>query len=312
MKKIITSIAALLVAPNAYGAVYNYHPNSTIYLGGGYNPFQPTQAFQECLEWDSIKSIDSDTGKTAIDTTAIIQTVKSKSDFYSLIDFSSQIQGGYGFFSGEGSVNLVDEYAFHDDSMTWIVLFKTDYGRFRIQNERLKARYNSETPEDLVRKCGSEVATTQRLGVLAYAVLTVKNLSQSKRREFEAKLNVSASGGLWNVDMQNEYKSVLKSSMAATDFSVRLRAIGGAGVVDLSGLLGSSNDQDPFVKYEQIPDVLSHYIKGLTVEGAAPLSYITTDLSAYQSDIPGDRSTFKSVQFEKIFASELTKKSFHG
>lgn len=303
MKRRIAAVAALSISAPAFGAIYNYHPNSTVYLGGGFDPYNPTQGFRECLTWNGVKPIDSSTGNTAVETTALVQAVKTKKDFYNLVDFSTQIQGSYGLFSGEASVDLIDEYAFHEDSLTWVVLFKTDYGRFRIENPQLKAEFASEDAETLEQKCGTEVALTERRGVMVYAVLTVKNLSENKRREFETKLSVSAQGAFWSAEMDSEYKKVLRSALAATDFSVRIRAIGGNGVTDLTDLIGSSGGEDAFVQYTQIPDTIRTYIEGLTVSGAAPLQYITADISTFRSDIPRGREPFQSVQFEKIYTS---------
>lgn len=301
-KTIMTGLAALLATP-AVASTYAYHPNSPIYLGGGYDPFRPTDGLQQCLEWDRVVPIDSTDGTRAIDTRALVQTVKSRRDFYDLIDFSTQIQGGYGIFSGDASVNLIDEYAFHEDSLTWIVLFRTDYGRFRLQNERLKTQFSTIDIENLTRRCGTEVVTTQRLGVMVYAVLTVRNVNESKRRDFEAKLNVSLKGALWSSEMDSEYKRILRSALAATDFSVRIRAIGGGGVVDLSSLIGGGSGADTFVQYEQIPSVIRRYVENLNVQSAAPIQYVTNPLADYRDDIPRSPNAFQSVQFEKLYTS---------
>lgn len=303
MRFLIFTVAALMQVTTLNAGIYNYHPSSPMYIGGGFDPFRPTNGFQECLVWDSIEAVDSRDGESAVDTSVLIETVRKKKDFYNKIEFSAQIQGSYGFLSGEGSVDMVDEYAFHSDSMTWVIVFKSDFGKFRLKNESLKGNLSTASPEDVIHRCGREVTVAQRLGVLVYAVITVKNLTESKRKEFEANLNVKSRGAIWSASMDTSYKKILRSALSASDFSVRVRAIGGGGIKDLSDLLGDESSDDPFIVYNQIPSVMNEYINKLGADTAIPIQYTTADIDIYLSDKPTNKHSFDAIQFSKIFTS---------
>ena len=57
--------------------------------------------------------------------------------------------GGFLFVSGEGSVQLENESTFQSDSLSWLLLFKSDYGRYVLRNPRLQPEL-SDMPEDLL------------------------------------------------------------------------------------------------------------------------------------------------------------------
>jgi hypothetical protein len=282
-------------------ALYDYHPNSILYTGGGYNPFKPDKVYMECVDHDGIKPLDDfrDTNPTANRSDVMIQTVKSKRDFYQLISFSSHIQGSYSFYSGSASVSMVDERAFHSDSLSWIILFKTDYGKYGLDNPRLKSELRGLNAEELYRTCGSEIVTQERRGVMTYAVLTIKNLNEKKRYEFSQKLSVSAKGTLWDAKMEQNYQKVLRSAMSSTDFSVRIYAIGGKGVIDLTNLLG--DEDDSFIKYQHIPKVMKDYIANQSVVHSVPTQYGTSDLSSFRNRLPVRYGDFKKGQFNAIY-----------
>lgn len=300
MKLKLLALLAMFGTSDAFAKQYGYHPGSPLYIGGGFNPSLPSQSFQSCLDYQGVLPIDASSPGAAVETRANIRLIKSQKELFELVDYSAQIQGSYGMYSGGAAASLVDERAFHSDSLTWIMLFKTDYGRFRVNKESIKPAFARLNADEFLQKCGSEFVVSQRLGVMTYAIMTVKNLSQSRKREFEAKLNLDASGALWDASMDTNYKEVLRSAMASTDFSLDIRAYGGRGITDLTGLLGDAKD---FVSYSKVPEVMKSYIANQRLENAVPLQYSTSDAAGYQSNIPANAGAFNRIQFENIFYS---------
>lgn len=84
--------------------VYRYHPNSRLYIGGGFNPFEPNQGTLRCIIHDGIEQVDT-SDDAAVHTEAIIKMVKSRKELYDEVGFSASIGGGFLFVSGEGSVS---------------------------------------------------------------------------------------------------------------------------------------------------------------------------------------------------------------
>ncbi|MCB0414705.1 MAG: hypothetical protein KDD50_10255 [Bdellovibrionales bacterium] len=301
MKTKILGLAILLMTTAGHASIYEYHPNSIIHTGGGFNPYQPDKVYDNCVQHEGLVPLDEaqNGSNTAARTTVMIETLKSKKDFYSKISFSAQIQGSYSFYSGSASVNMLDERAFHSDSLSWIILFKTDYGKFGLKNPVLKPEIAAMNPQEILKRCGPEIAVQERRGVMTYAVMTLKNLNEKKRYEFSQNFSAGASGGIWNANMKASYEKILRSAMSATDFSVRVYAIGGLGVTDITDLLGSGEDE--FVKYKQIPSVMKDYISHQSVSHSVPTQYATRDLETFIPNIPNHGLAFKSQALKDIY-----------
>lgn len=286
-----------LVSVGAKGEIYSYHPQSRLYLGGGYNPFYPNDGYLACTENDGVKQVDT---AGAVSSQVQMSIVRSREDFYKMVDFSTSIAGSYAFLSGGGNYHFFDESAFHSDSLSWIVLFRTDYGRFVLKNPRLKNLYSGYSSRELFQSCGSEVITEERRAVMVYALFTVKNISSSHRREIEANFRASASGAIWRAEMESSYKSILATAMARSQVQLTVNAIGGSGIQDLADLIRGSNE-NPYEQYSKVPGVISGYIGKMTKENSVPVQYVTTHLSALRPRLEKRYSDFKSIQVGRLY-----------
>ncbi len=91
---LLCSSTPIFFNATALGAKYEYHPNTRLYMGGGYNPFKPTEGFFDCIEHDGEKAVDSN---GAVSTLVRIEQVKTRQEFYQKIDFSASIAGSFMF-----------------------------------------------------------------------------------------------------------------------------------------------------------------------------------------------------------------------
>ncbi|HAG91027.1 MAG TPA: hypothetical protein DCL41_04105 [Bdellovibrionales bacterium] len=301
MKSLLVFTIALLGSVSQ-AAIYDYSPDSRLYMGGGFNPYKPTSGYLNCVEFDAQVSPDNDNNPNATYSSSVdIKQIKSRTDFYSFLNFSTSVSGSYSFMGGSASYSLLDERAFHSDSLTFMVLFKNDYGRFVLKNPRLKSEYKNLEQTKLVKTCGTEIVTEMRKGVMAYALFTIKNVNQSQRREIEAKLSASAGGSFWSASMDMNYKSVLRTALQASDISVSVRALGGTGIVDLNQIIGGSNDEQ--INLDKIPTILSQYVEKFRVSNAVPTQYTTTDIQAFRSDVSITTATFDQLTIGELFST---------
>lgn len=288
----VVSIGGLAIAET-----YAYHPQSRLYLGGGYNPYRPNDGFLPCTDDDGVKQVDTN---GAVSSHAQMSIVRSREEFYKMVNFSTSIAGSFAFVSGGGSYHFFDESAFQSDSLSWIVLFRSDYGRFVLKNPRLNSQYAKYSTSELYQSCGSEVVTEERRGVMVYALFTVKNVSSSHRREIEANLKASASGIFWNAKMESSYKSILATAMARSQVLLTVNAIGGTGVQDLSELVRNSSE-NPYEQFAKVPEILANYISKLTTANAVPIQYVTTHLSALRPGLEKRFTDFKTMQVGRLY-----------
>lgn len=309
----------LLVTAFSYSAFagnYGYSPSSHLYLGGGMNPFKPDENYLDCIEYDSVVSLDT---KGAVSTEVEMKLLEKREDFYKSTSFSASVSGSYSFFKGEASISSVEETRFHSDSLTWIILFKTNYGKYSIVKPRLADEYKSYSQDDIYRTCGSEIVKFETRGVMAFALLTIHHLSESKKSELKAKFGAEAKGIGWGVKMDAQYSSLIASAMASKTISISIKAIGGNGLIDLRDLLITNTDTikdsvtgqesaSPAIDYMRVPSVLHKYIGGMTAENAVATEYSTVAMSSFVRNLPVRFDKFLTKQVETIYFKYLDYK----
>ncbi len=297
MKKTGLLVLLFIQSYLSYGVTYNYHPDSHLYMGGGYNPFKPDDAFLQCIVHDGELSVDTEGALTSV---VRIQQVKSRQDFYQKIDFSASIAGSYAFMKGSGSVQMEDERAFHSDSFSWLILFRSNYGRYVLSNPRLRPEYNTLTDSRLYDTCGSEIVIERTKSALVYALFTIHNVSQSERSKLEAHLKASGGGAVWSASMDSSYRKIMQEASASNSVHLSVYAVGGAGIVNLADII-SSNDTDPYKRYLEVPKVLSEYIKTLTPANSVPVSFSTKHISLFKDNLEVKFANFNSMHVSNIY-----------
>ncbi len=275
-----------------FGGVYNYSPESTMSLGKGFNPFQPTHQYQDCFDFQAIEELDTE---GAISTDIVINLVKSYKDLYRYLRFSASAAASYKIFSGSSSLDFEEESMFHSDSLTWLVLFRSDFGRNGLKSPYLKKEFENLSPDLLYQKCGAELVTSVKRGSMVYALLTIKNLKQDDKSRLEKKFKAKARGSLWSVKMRGYYKKIINSALLSNEVSVKIHAVGGEGLRKFKNLIGNG-----YIDYEKIPEVLSSYLEHLNKKNSAPLQYTTTPLSAFTEE-PIELEVFRGLPLSEIY-----------
>lgn len=293
-------LLSLIVSMQANSEVYQYHPNSRFYLGGGFNPFKPNQGAIRCIVHDGVDQVDT-ASDGAVHTEAIIKMVNSRKELYESVGFSASIGGGFLFFSGEGSVQLENESAFQSDSLSWLLLFKSDYGRSVLRNPRLEPALSGMPEDQLYERCGSEVVTEVRKGVMAYALFTVNNLSERQKTVLNTKFKASFNNGLWNASAQADFQSFMSSVAAMSNVSIKVNAIGGQGITNLVSLLDESGSPDFFAKYNRAPVILANYIRGMDHSRSVPIQFTTMHIKSFVPTLGGQFVDFRTRQVAELF-----------
>lgn len=290
MKKYILS-SLLALSSIAQAGEYSYHDKSPMHLGGGFDPFRPTEDSPKCVE--DFKAIPLDTQSNR-KTSIIMDVVKSRTDLYSKVEMSMSSSASYGAFSGNFSYSSLDEIEFNEDSLNWIVLFKSDLGKYGF-SPTLKQEYKNYDNDELVYSCGSEVVTQERRGVMIYALVSVHNLSKNEKHFLEKSFSGSYGSGAFDASMDASYKSILNYSYAVGTVNVRIEAVGGPGIKNFAAAIGGKPNS--YANYENLPTIISSYISEFVSNNAVPVQYFTTPIlklkgisrSKNESSFRGDR-----------------------
>lgn len=281
-------------------AEYTYHPSSPMHLGGGFNPYKPTEAYLECVEHDGLKPLDTPANR---ELTITIDTVKSRHDLYSKTEMSAAVSGSYGPFSGSGSINKLDEITFNENDFNWIIVLKSDMGKYGLKNPRPNAELKQLSSAQAYDRCGSEIVVQERRGVMLYAFVSVHNLSQSERHEMESAIDGGFNNSIYSVEASAKYQSILKFSYAVGTVSIRVHAQGGAGLAELADIVGGG--ENSFANYERLPDLVNKYVKSFNPNTAVPLQYFTTSLKSFKAGLPTRYGDFHSALVGQLYEKYL-------
>lgn len=275
-----------LLSKFAYSDFYGFHPNSRLYLGGGYDKFSPTEAFVRCLKSDGVESVSR--GK-AVTSSFEITGVRSSREFHKKLGFSSFLEGSFLFTDIEASVSFDSETNFSENSVNWLVLLKADYGSFLPKNPRLSDELLKLPVFALRERCGSEFVIEEKRSIMVFALLSMKNIKESQRKSLEAKLSVLSEGFIFDASFEASYKDFMSKSRSMGEISIKLFSYGGKGLSEFKDLL----DLNSFMNYKKILGTFNSYIGNMEASDAAPTLYVTTGLDNF---VPGP---FEKVSFQK-------------
>lgn len=285
-----------LVSPSA---TYQYLPEGWMRLGGGYNPYQPTAGFAECISHEGEERKDYSGVKNSVATITKLSTLES---YYILTHFSASLAGSYTFYSGSASYNSLQEDAFHSDTFTWILFFESKYGIFGLKNPKLKEEYKKLSVDELYSTCGSEIVIQQKKTAMAYALFTLKNISENHRKELETRFSGGTKTGIWSVTMDASFQNILRSALASSSLRIQIQTVGGRGISDLTDLIGpQSINEDGFAYFSKVPAALKKYVENITDDRTAPTEFQTASISVFRAGVPTKFNQFKDGQIATMY-----------
>lgn len=255
------------------GNIYNYSPDSVLKLAGGYDPYKPLNVYPNCIDYDKVQNLDT---TDSLSSNVFISLIKSYKDLYKYSQFSASAAASYKIFKGGANTFIESESMFHSDSLTWLIMFKSDYGRVGLKNPTLKKELRDLNPVSLRNRCGSEVVLQARKGSMVYLLLTIKNIENKQRKKLESSFSAKVSGGFWGGKLKASYKKIVNAAMMAHQTSIQFHSIGGPGIEDLADLISKD-----YVDYEMLPKIMNEYIHNLNSQTAAWTQYQTADINSF-------------------------------
>ena len=288
------SFLCIFICNHLYGAMYFYHPHSRMYLGGGYNPYKPESGYLQCIEYDEITSVNS---PAAISSHVEMSHIQNMEELHSKIQFSSFLEGSYLFTKGKVSLNFDSSHIFSSDSLSWVIVFQTNYGMFTLKNPRLKSSFSNLTDLELIETCGTEIISEEKRSILLYAVLTIHNLSSSQRKQFKNQFSVDSSFSGFNISFQSKFDSFLQAATAMNHLSLKIFTLGGRGIVDMADLL----NYESHLEYKQVIKNMHQYLQNVDQKYAVPTAFISTDLHAFYPSLKHKTPLFKKEVLTKLY-----------
>ncbi|MBF0299819.1 MAG: hypothetical protein HQK51_13925 [Oligoflexia bacterium] len=247
-------------------------------------------------------------GKRALKTFYTLTLIKNRKDLYELLNISPSLSARYKFFGGGSNFSFEDEKVFHSDSITWVIIANSDFGRRGIKKPRINS-FAKELLASSIQKfeesCGKEVILEERKMASIALMFTVSNISESNKKNIEAsfKTNIGIINS-FSLTSNVNYSKFYKYVEGVGKISIKFFAIGGRGLSDLAGFAV----YDPY-DLQSIQEALSYYMKGINKNTAAPVEYISssyelfniygiTNLSRFYQNLVLSEYFFKYMQIE--------------
>lgn len=257
-----------------FGEIYFPDPDSRLHLGSGFNRFQSNKALLQCLSWDDVVS---SSGGRLQSSSLEISGVSSMRELHQKVGVSAFFKGSFLFGKIGASMRYSFEKDFAENSLNWLVSLKLDYGTYTLLNPKLKEEFQSLEPLELISQCGHEFVTEEKRGIQVFALLSMRNVAESQKKELETKLSVLSKGFFYDASFEASYKDFMTKAHSLGEISIKIFARGGKGLGEFEGLLGVNS----FMNFGQILESFNHYIKNTEACEAVPTLYATTELKHF-------------------------------
>ena len=276
------------VSSLAFSNQYKFHPKSRLHIGGGYNPFKPGEAYPRCLEHEGVEPVSSG---NMVTSSLEITGVNSSRDFYQKTGFSSALEASSFFYSGEASFSFDLEKELSENSVSWLVVLRADYGDFILKNPRLKTELIGLSPDKIANKCGSEFVLEEKRSVMVYTLLSLKSLKSREKREISSHLKAVASTGFLDASFEANYKDFMQKAQSMGHLSIKIYTRGGGGIGEFKDLL----DLNAFMNHKMILNTFQNYLTQLNYHDAVPHLHVTAGLDKFIPDAISEAGFRKGV-----------------
>jgi|GEM_PF-3738228 len=253
---------------------YGYHPDSALTLGIGFNPSDLSVAKPRCIDYDAVERLD---GEGSTESNVDITLIKNQRELYSKIGFSAEMSAQGFFAKGSAKTSFLDEYEFHDDTTHFAIIAWTDHGRQALKNPRLKphaqALIDNGAHEDFAKRCGTHYVFEESRHSKVFAIYTIKQMNEEKKRKFEASFDVGFTFA--DLKIKGTFESFMREAFHMNNVNLRVFTIGGSGVTDLGDLV--TNHMEP----EKVKEVLRNYVSKMTDRKGAPSRFKAGSMDAF-------------------------------
>ena len=227
--------------------------------------------------------------KFAPGTTFDVRQIKSKYDYFHELNVTASLSGNYGAFGGSASFSFHSLDDLDENSVSWAITAKSDFGSFTLSQPSLSPPYSSLKGIKLLDTCGPEYIAEVDRGVLASVLYTFHSQSEQKLQEVSASLSAGIQAGGWGANGSTSLHDFMKSMSSYGQVTVNVIAIGGKGVSALQHLV----EIDP-TDLDQVRKDLAKYVNDETVERSTILGFRTSPFGnlAGQPEISPDYSEY--------------------
>jgi len=278
LRSLAVLIASLLFVSPVFAFGYEHGNNTHFFLGGGVSPLKLNESLAACIKHAGTRQLD---GPGVSNTSVVIKAVRNRKELYSTLGASLTISAHSFIGGGKLAADYLEQSEFFDDSLTWVVMAKSDFGRIALNTPELLPKFQKLIDDgkhsEFASTCGTHYFSQETRSASIFAIYTLRNLSQSQKSRLETLIHAGSSvGPLFSGSIESEFKRVLTQAMRSSQMSCHVYAVGGRGVNHLSGLVQSYMED-----IGKVGQIIANYVGTLSAENAAPISYQTTSMREF-------------------------------
>ncbi len=320
------SVGALFIwSTQAFAGVdtqywYDFHPQSVLRLGSGFDPSRPLEPKTECLEFGILPLASPNLGPEptntsahplatrsiapgvseqsradggALSTEVDVFLVRTMNEYREALGIDVSVEASYLGFSGGGAFKLAQSRTVQQNSLTILVRARSEYARRFSGVPRLTPladqMIRNQEYGRFISVCGTHYATIERRAALAVIEIRVDSIDQSTRSSIEASASAAGGFGPMSASLRAKVTSELNRASREGRVNARIVAQGGEGISSAGEMISSVvSGGEPLEKAGQ---GLRRFVEGFRSETAAPISYAVAQIPflpagyAFSSDI---------------------------
>lgn len=287
--------------PESEAYYYDFHPLSTLRLGGSFDPNHLDEGKISPIEkFDTIRP-EGYTG--AIQTQFDLHMVSSAEQLQRVVQFDAKTSVRYFRVKGNARFSSLNSYTFNKEDINLVITARAEYPRRAITGYTFtkEAEDLMNEPRKFRRAYGTRVVTMERLGASVYVILKMSNVSTAMRKRIAADFGMQGKFGPVKVKVSAAFRNeFMKSNRESrTDFTL-ISTGDPAGLKSLAELFDSVKKQG--VDFDTLMNNIKKYFEKMEPADAKPIGYFTTSIE----NLGLPRQKLKDVLFSERLEHALS------
>lgn len=248
---------------------YRFSENSTVSLGRGFLP-----NFQHSIKQSPFRfDLDTIEGRGSYLTSFEIHLLTDRKTLEEALDWDVKLDVKSRLVTSDATLKVIENTTFNDDELTFLIKAETEYGRTSIKNLKLKPeakRLYKRTPALFIEHYGSKIPVTKRHGASVYILVTIQNVSQTRKKMINASFMLKRTTFSFSGSLTTSLNKAAYEADERKDLKISILTKGGSGLDKFSNILEKLN-ADNFVA--TIQTGIAEYFKQFSFSNSAPLGY---------------------------------------
>lgn len=251
---------------------YNYHAQSNMTLGKGFDPLYPDVDKRLCYSFEAHPAEEG-----ALETSLDAYAVSNTRDLTIALGMDHKVDGKFLMFSGGGQFVLDTNFRFTKNSVSLVLVAKSEFGRRMLKNEQLYPQYAELLKEgsynEFIEYCGSRLVTTEFRGASVSVVITLENVADEQKVRIVTDAHGSGQIGPIGGEAKSHFEALYHQKASSKEVRYKIFARGGTGLKSLDLTVASMIGNGETI--DKIAEGLRKFVGEFDEKHAVPIRFAT-------------------------------------